>query len=716
MSERYSLQLYGSREGQVLHSPHGELPPGQVPSSQPNRVISFLGRYWWIPVLATVLAIGAAGTFLYLAPPVLVSTAQMWETEKLRLPTEGGAFTEDLQNYLGTQIELLRSEKLGLLARERLQSGGTVIPRDRQGKPVKVRVRVAQIPKTAVIEAQTFSTDGTYARAYLNALMECYLEYKKGVRKSVSGDTVASISDQALRLENELKASQNALTAFERTNNLAILEEEGRIAGGHLARLKTQLSDLKLQAQLLEATALEREWAGPGQTNVTGFLTVLPGANASGNSALMTERQSAVRELEVLQAQRQQLAQILRPKHPKMVKLDADIDRARKLLEMYQHQSREELTTARQTLQMSLASVEDSIKEWEAKVVESNNRIAEAEQLKLNVSRTQTLYDRLMMLLQTVDVNRNIDRETLAILQPASAAERYWLRDFLILAGSLVAGLFVGVGSVLLVEARDERFASVFEIDEKFGDSVVGQLPEMKRLARNGAIALVDNGSEQDMFAEACRNLRSALLFLPCEGERPKTIVITSALASEGKSTVSVNLAKALALGGARVLLVDGDLRKGQLHKVLGFKPSPGLVDLVMNGVEPDEVLQTGRTPKLTFVARGAAPSNPGDLLLQPTLDRWLAAWREEFDYVLIDSCPVFAADDVTTLAHKADGTLLVVRRKFVRATLVREAVMLLLRRQARVLGLVFNRANASSRSYHYYTYSDYHHVSQPKP
>ena len=653
---------------------------------------------------------GAAAAYLYLTPPVLISTAQMWETQKLRLPGDGAGFTEDLQNYLGTQIELLRSKQLGSLAQNRLRKTGTHIPLDPKGRPLKVRTRVAQTPKTAVIEVEGFCTDATYLKAYLNALMDEYIEYKKNVRKSVSGDTVASISEQALRLENEVKSSQEALTAFEQTNNFAILEEEGRIAGGHLARLKTQLSDLKLQHQLLEAMAVDQRNAAGSVTNLASVLPNLPGqSSSSGSPAYMAERQATIRELEILQMQRQKLSEALRPKHPKIVKLDADIDRAQKLLEMYQHQNQEQLEQARQALKMSVASVEDSIKEWEGKVVESNSRIAEAQRLKLNLSRTQTLYDRLMMLLQNVDLSRNTDRETLAILQNASEPERYYLRDFLVLAGALAAGFLAGMGMVMLVEARDDRFSSVVEIDEKFGDSVIGQLPEMKRLARNGAKPIIETHDQQDMFAESCRNLRSALLFLPYEGERPKTIVITSALADEGKSTVAANLAKTLALGGAKVLLVDGDIRKGHLHKTLGLNSAPGLMELVLEGTPQNGVLQSGPTPNLWFIARGTAPTNPGDVLLKPVLDKFLSKWRQDYDYVVIDTCPVFAADDVTTLAHKADGTLLVVRREFARATVVQEAVMLLLRRQARVLGLVFNRADASRRSYHYYSYSEYH-------
>jgi uncharacterized protein involved in exopolysaccharide biosynthesis len=114
-----------------------------------QRFFAFLLRYWWLPILTMVLALGAAAGYILWAPPTFVSTARMWETEKMRLPQQGGAFTEDLQNYLGTQMELLQSDKLRELALERLRAQGTnTIPLDKRGRPLMVELKVAQAPNS----------------------------------------------------------------------------------------------------------------------------------------------------------------------------------------------------------------------------------------------------------------------------------------------------------------------------------------------------------------------------------------------------------------------------------------------------------------------------------------------------------------------------------------------------------------------------------------
>ena len=266
-----------------------------------------------------------------------------------------------------------------------------------------------------------------------------------------------------------------------------------------------------------------------------------------------------------------------------------------------------------------------------------------------------------------------------------------------------------GLGIVFLIAIRDDRFTSVTEVNSTLGDTVVGLLPEVSQEGGN-IMPLLALNDPRHIYAESYRSLRSALLFLATEGERPKVLLIASAMPNEGKSTVAANLARTLSLSGSRVLLVDGDLRKGHLHHLLGLQSEPGLAELLYQTCEPDKVMQQDSLPNLTFIACGGRyTGNPGDLFLGSGLDQILARWRQEFDYVLIDSSPLFAADDASCLAPKVDGTLFVVRSRHSSARAAREALELLAQRQARVLGVIFNGADTSGRSYYYYKYADYY-------
>jgi capsular exopolysaccharide synthesis family protein len=184
---------------------------------------------------------------------------------------------------------------------------------------------------------------------------------------------------------------------------------------------------------------------------------------------------------------------------------------------------------------------------------------------------------------------------------------------------------------------------------------------------------------------------------------------VTSALPGEGKSTVAANLARTLAMGGSKVLLVDGDLRRGVLHELVGLQREPGLADLLRQPGDLDRVVQTNCQPNFSFIAAGTHLPNPGDALLRAPLDRLMAQWREQFDFIVFDSSPVLAADDAANLAPKVDGTLFVVRNRRSRSRQVREALDLLCQRQARILGIIYNGADTSSGSYYYYKNAEYY-------
>lgn len=672
-----------------------------------TRFLAFLQKWWWLPVVTWLVGGGAGVAYVLLKNPTFVSRGQMWETLKLRLP-EGGLFTDEGQNAVGTQAGVLQSATLRELALARMRAntnGAAAIALGKDRQPLPVNIRVSGAAKSSVFSIEANSANPAYTQVYLDALMESYLEYRKNVRKVISGDTLASISEQVQRWERDLKIEQEALTAFQRTNNFAILQEEGTIAAGYLAKLKTQLSDLQLEMRLLDASVLTTDQPSSA-TNGLQAEAILPVTAAPQPGG---EKQTGFQELELLKMQRAKLSQSLRPKHPKIVKLDAEIERAQKLQEIFSQQSRDQLAASRQANLLRIQNLQATIKEWEAKVVAANARIAEAERLKLNVHRIQSVYDRLVLLVQNVGISRNIDQETLAILEPASPVKRSYSSEKSGFVLANLAGLGLGLAMVFVIAVRDDRFLSVAEANRKLGDSVVALLPEVAGTKGETSQPLLAPDDPRHFYAEAYRSLRSALLFQDSAGEHPKVLLVTSATPNEGKSTIATNLARTLALGGARVLLVDADLRKGHLHDLLGLAEEAGLIDVLQGKYPSQALVQTGALPNFYFLARGRFAGNPGDLFLDSALDEIITGWRRDYDYVVIDSSPIFAADDASCLAAKADGTLFVVRNQHSSARVVQEALDALTQRRARILGLVYNGASARTGSYQYYKYPDYY-------
>jgi len=699
--------------------PMEEAPPSHSPI-RARRLLAFLSKYWWVPTLTLMLGVGAAVEYMRWVPPTYVSSASMWETEKLRLP-EGGLFTGDTQNYFGTQVELLRSGELAQLAMQHLlASGSNAVPTDKEGRMIQAQISVEEVPKSSIVVVGAASRDRAFSQAYLNALLNEYLDFKKNLRKSVADYSLASMSEQVLRLERELKNEQDKLTAYEQTNNLAILQEEGNVAGAYLAKLETQLSDSQLELKLLKENEVGQPRDGTGGIGTTAATpNAFSGQDEGFSGVAGNERRTAAREIELLRMERERLSKFLRPKHPRIVKLDADIERAEKLNELFGAQNKKQLEASRQILQSRIDGLQAAVREWQANVMKANGGIAEADRLKLNVNRIQVVYDRLLGLLQTIDMSRSIDQETLAVLQPASPAVRSRKKEAQRAAATVLGGLCAGLGIVLLIAWRDDRFTSFSEMTEEFGDVIVGQVPELPRPRGQTRTLLLQAEDDRQTYAESYRNLRSALLFLPASVERPKIMLVTSAMPNEGKSTIASNLAHTLALGGSRVVLIDADLRQGHLHELLGMKREPGLAEALEHPEDLDKFIQPNCLPNLSFIACGRVLSRPGDLFVGSALEQVLARLRQQFDHVIIDTSPVFASDDVATLAPRADGTLFVVRSGLSRSGPVAEALELLSRRQAKILGVVVNGANTGSRSYYYYKDAEYYspsadHVGRP--
>jgi polysaccharide biosynthesis transport protein len=683
----------------------GHTPP--APKFRPQKLLRFLRKYWWIPAITLTLSVGVAIAVFFKTPPTFVSYGQLYETVKLQIP-DAANYTENREDFAGTLSELLPSQRLSeMTLLEMKQSGTNRIVYDEVMNPIPVNIQVISSAKSQVYTIQAISTDPGFTPAYLNTLMQQYLDFRKTTRQGVSGVTLESIKAEALVLGQKMQTAQEELTEYEKTNNLATLLEEANLYARKLVELRTELSDFQLKFKMLAARELEVDAGVPGATDDPDLL--LPSLGNNPNPSTASARIDSQKQIEMLKAERERLSQYLLPKHPKMVKLDLDITNAEALVDFYHGQNHDQIVALRRGLQIKMNDIQQFIDEYQARVSADNIIIANADGYKQEVARNQMMYERLSALVQNVNIMRGIDQETLAILHSATPAVRSLLAAKAMLTQSIIIGLGLGLGIVFLLAWRDDRFNSLVEVTEKFGDNVVGQVPELPEKSGAEPLALLADHDDRHVYAESYRNLRSALLYLAVEGRRPKIVIITSAMPNEGKSTVATNLARALALGGSRVLLVDGDLRKGRIHELLKLPARPGLSETLREPGDPGRFIQDTDLPNFSFLSRGGTTRNPGDLLLSPAVDQILARFREQYDYVLIDSSPVFAADDTSTIAPKADGVLFVVRSHFSHARMVREALELLFQRQARVLGLILNRADSSAHSYYHYKYAEYY-------
>ena len=252
---------------------------------------------------------------------------------------------------------------------------------------------------------------------------------------------------------------------------------------------------------------------------------------------------------------------------------------------------------------------------------------------------------------------------------------------------------------------------------------IIGQIPESPPHASQGKAKHRHDPEMHHAFTEAFRSLGISLVYSLnlAETTKPKTILVTSAVPAEGKSTVASNLAASLVQSGSKVLLVDADLRRSSLHKTFGVSLKPGLREVlgkvlpISEAIVPVEVqrlhpdisskLSPDVSCNLFLLPAGECNIGPSESFLGSEMDSMLKDLKSHYDYIIIDTPPLLAASDTMSLVPKADFVLMVLRASYTSLRVVRDALNRLYRCNARSLGIVYNRAAASTDYFYRYSH-----------
>ena len=693
-----------------------------------NRHKNQLATHWWVLLATAAAGVAAQSALWRFERPQFVSCGRMIVNLKLSIP-EGSLYTEELNNFLGTQAALMQSGAVVNRAHSRVAAGTGY----QESLPVGLKVLI--LPRTTIFVLQGTGQDSRYTQEFVQACMEEYINLKKEMRAQTSDTTLAGMTEEVARLEKDLRKSDQELVAFQSSNSVVLLQEQGNSAGNFLAGLNQRLATLQSEYALLQSLNLDQNLERQRQAaNVSPSLSQPSDWPPRLENTALTDSDyfRAKQHMILLKAEQDGLAQYLRPRHPKIMALNEEIGRQERLLAIFRQQNAEQLESRQNSLKLQINNLERDVQEWDARALVISRKGAEFQRLKANSQRTQALYDRLLATMQTLDVNKQISPESVTIMESASnaLANRSGVSQKLLVGG--LAGFAAGVLLLLLLDRLDDRINSFSELKELFDEEVLGQVPREKSALRKGEPGLLQPKDQRYAFVEAYRNLRSSLLYMAQPEQRPRTLLVTSSVPNDGKSLTSANLAITLAGAGARVLLVDADLRKGSLHnrfglaacvpglsEALDFPPRlpsrkdrlPRIGDLKPSTAGWAQSVQATKVPNLFLLPRGNTTQRSSELFLSQLTVQFLNEAAEAYDFVILDSAPVMAADDVTSLAPHIDGVIFVVRAEHTSARVARAALDLLYLRHVRILGLVFNAVRPTSADYYYYyKYKDYHH------
>jgi len=267
------------------------------------------------------------------------------------------------------------------------------------------------------------------------------------------------------------------------------------------------------------------------------------------------------------------------------------------------------------------------------------------------------------------------------------------------IALGVVVGLLMGFGLAFFIEYLDTSVKTIDDVERALQAPVMGVIPQ-------NVGALIDEGPDSP-HAEAYRVLRTNILFSRKDAKW-NTLTVVSGGAGEGKSTTIFNLATVFAQQGQRILIVDSDLRRPSLHKLLGVSNSLGLTNFLLKQNSLEEVVQTTKVPMLHFLPSGKLPSSSLGILSSIQMKDFVKDVKERYDFVFFDSPPIMGVSDASVLASAVDMALLVIQyRKYPQAMTIR-AKQMVEKVGGNLLGVVLNNINISQDSYYYY-YSGYY-------
>lgn len=674
-------------------------------------------KYRWLIAGVSVVALAVGLMLTLTSTPIYRATATIQidrdapKVVKSESLLQGREFGDDLRFYQ-TQYDLIKSRSLaervaanldlasapdfvnarstsawgklkGLLFRENREDTRSLAQRKAAAAAmVAGGVSVAPVPNSRLVRISFDSPNPEWARRVADGVADNFIGANLDRRYGATAYARNFLKERIDELRVKLEDSEKALLAY--AGEKEIMSGDGKLS---LAD-----SDLSALTEALQKTTMERiraqeQWQ---QANAVDGLA-LPQILDDRSVQMLRERRIALQS-----AYQEKLATFM-PAYPDMRRLKAQID-----------QIDNDIQSAADVIKLSLkAKFESSmqqetllkrkIEEAKVGVLDTRTKQIQYNILKREADTNRTLYDGLLQQYKDVGVAGAVETNNIAIIDRAQTPGGAFTPDMrrnLMLA--LLFGLIAAATLIAVLEILDDTFKTPEEVEEHLGLAVLGIIPFVE-----GEIIADLTKEPGSHVAEAYRSFRTALQFSTEQGV-PKSILVTSARPSEGKSTTALALAVNFAQLGMKVLLIDADLRNPSQHRNLKRENTSGLANYLAGAPMNGSLFQDTAVKGLSFMPTGPLPPNPAELLAGTKMMSLLSSAGEKFDVVILDAPPIMGLADAPLLSSMAAGTLIVMATADTRRGVVKAALKRLHFARARVVGAVMNKFDFRTASYGY--------------
>ena len=676
-------------------------------------------------VIALAAIIGLTATLLMTPEYVATASVQVdQETDRVlsSQDVQPAAAYQDADRFLQTQVDVLRSRAMTIRVAQSLNLVGSPklfetmhseMPKPKDGLDRRQQLKDATLslisdnlgvtlPRESRVVSISFkSPDPRFSALVANAYATEFIS--SNLQRKYDSSTYARdfLSKQLGEAKTRLEVSERDLNNYARSAGLIKTSEPGANGTSAGPRSITTASLVQLNEAANEArsarAAAEQKWRSASVMPLMNITDVL------ANPAIQTLLQRQAEANAALSQERERH----RDTYPTVIQLQAQVQELSQQISTLATNIRSSIRDQYQVALKLERSLDSDVRGLKGDTLAEQDRSVRYNILQREADTNRTLYDGLLQRFKEVSAAAGITTNNVSVIDQADPpSDPSSPKLFLNLALSLLAGFGAAAALVFIREQMDDAVRVPEDIDRKLGLTVLGAIPLVK--AGEDILELLQ--SPRSAVSEAYHALRTSLLYSTIES-LPRTLLITSSQSGEGKSTTSFAVAADLAKLDKRVVLVDTDLRRPSLHRVLGARNAIGLSSLLTRQARVDQAVQATSVANLMFIASGPIPPSPTELLGSPSMRELLEKLSQEFDVVVLDGPPVLGLADAPMLAALVEGTIFVVESSRGHRGATKAAVRRLLGAHTHLLGGVltkFDPRKAGNNQYYGYEYYNY--------
>jgi len=554
---------------------------------------------------------------------------------------------------------------------------------------------VTPVKYSRLVSLSFDSPDPAFSVRVVNTLAEAFIA--SSLERTMGTTTYAKtyLEDQIKQSKVKLEESERNLVAYAQREGLVTTADGGTsLAVQNLTDLNASLADA--QSQRIRAQARWRQASGGGAMPADMLA-------ASGVRELQAQRAG-------LQAQYQQKLQLFKADYPEMLQLKSQIDEVNRQISAETASIRASVKAEYDAAASQEGMLTGQIRSLRGQALEVDSRSIDYNILKRDVDTNRQLYDSLLQRFKEVGAAGDVRSNNISVIDRAQQGWRFKPNLLKNLIYGLLAGLVLGTLAAFVLDFLDDTLKTPDDLEQKLRLAVLGIIPKLGPKENFAEVM----GNTRSGFSEAYRSVRTALQFSTDHGV-PRSLLITSPSASEGKSTTALALARNFAQLGKRVLLIEGDLRNPSLHKAMGLRTELGLSNLLSGANSLTEVTLKTDDERLHVILAGPLPPNPAELLSGSKFVSMLTVATERYDQVIVDGPPVLGLADSPLLSNAVEGTLLVITSAKTRISTAQMALKRLRAARGRVVGALLTKYDQKAAGYGYYYDAYYAYGNNPR-